>query len=184
MKHDIWAITVVLSMLALPCLSGFISVALGPYGGIDGGATTAFLLAVQQESPIFVSLDAGCLVSGVVEMLRIQDACGEIPPSWMPAGPGAIHDRAMQLVQDRLEGALVTHAHLDHTAGLVMASPDLNGKLLVGSNSTLHAIAANLFNNMVWPSLTWPSAGAFRNSDSDPSTTSNPDPNPNPDPEH
>eukprot|EP00658_Telonema_sp_P-2_P085823 TRINITY_DN9864_c0_g1_i2.p1 TRINITY_DN9864_c0_g1~~TRINITY_DN9864_c0_g1_i2.p1 ORF type:complete len:419 (+),score=70.61 TRINITY_DN9864_c0_g1_i2:322-1578(+) len=88
----------------------------------------------------------------------LQKQCnGYKSPSWVPSGPAPDDDRALSFLVNRTEGAVVTHAHLDHTAGLVMASPNLRGKLLVGSNGTLNGIRDHLFNNVVWPDLCWPS---------------------------
>ena len=148
------------------CRAGFTIVALGPYGGVDGGTTTAFILAKQSDTPTFIALDAGTLVAGAMAMLQrqqtIRDTCGSAAvPTWMPGGSDPLNDQALAFVQDSVEGAVVTHAHLDHTAALLMASPDLKGKLLVGTSGTLTVIRDSLFNNAVWPSLAYPSPTAI-----------------------
>ena len=141
---------------------GFSCVVLGRLGGVIGGDTTSFLLAQRPLSPSseLIGLDAGSLVPGLAAFLGSQQpgsvrARQNILGAAQEGGGGALYDRALALLRQRVGGFVVTHAHLDHTAGLALVSPELVGspKLLTGTNSTLCSLLRHLFNNELWPNL-------------------------------
>ncbi|KAI8611560.1 cAMP phosphodiesterases class-II-domain-containing protein [Chytriomyces sp. MP71] len=66
--------------------------------------------------------------------------------------------------QNMIAAYLVSHAHLDHISGMVIASadersPDKGPKPIVGLNETLSALHMHIFNNQVWPDM--PGFGFF-----------------------
>lgn len=109
---------------------------LGAQGGVVTDDLSAYLVA-PHDSPAAVCVDAGSVFTG----LERAAALGSL-------GPGARADAALR---ERVRGYLLSHAHLDHIAGLVMASPDdVPGKFIGASETTLAAMRAHIFNNVIW----------------------------------
>ena len=111
-------------------------VVLGAQGGAVTDDLSAYLVA-PHGAEAFVCVDAGSVFTG----LERAAALGSL-------GPGA---RADEALRERVRGYLLSHAHLDHISGLVMASPDdAPGKFIAGSESTLTALRAHIFNHVIW----------------------------------
>jgi len=56
-------------------------------------------------------------------------------------------------VMDSIAAYLITHAHLDHVAGLVLASPDDTQKDIMGLPQVNQALADHYFNWVAWPNM-------------------------------
>jgi cAMP phosphodiesterase len=114
----------------------FTVMVLGAQGGIVSDDLSAYLVA-SAGSDDFVGLDAGSVVTG----LRRAAALGSL-------GPGV---RADTVLRERIRGYLISHPHLDHLVGLLLAAPDdIPGKFIAGSEATLATIRDHLFNGTVW----------------------------------
>jgi 3',5'-cyclic-nucleotide phosphodiesterase len=123
----------------------FTVVVLGAQGGIVSDDLSAYLVASAGHDD-FVCLDAGSVFTG----LERAAALGSL-------GPGARADTALR---ERIRGYLISHPHLDHLVGLLLAAPDdvpgkfgpggSESKFIAGSESTLAAIRDHLFNGTVW----------------------------------
>jgi len=96
---------------------GFDVVALGALGGIQDGNLSAWLVHPHDDDRA-VTFDAGTLVNG----LRIADEKGAFDAVRMPADSAL--SRVGTVLTNKIKGYLVSHAHLDHVAGLVIASPE------------------------------------------------------------
>ena len=96
---------------------GFDVVALGALGGIEDGNLSAWLVYPHDDNRA-VTFDAGTLVNG----LRVADEKGGLDAIKVPAELSL--SRVGYVLTDRIKGYLISHAHLDHVAGLVIASPD------------------------------------------------------------
>ncbi len=100
---------------------------------------SAYLVA-PAGSDDFVCLDAGSVFTGLERAV----ALGSL-------GPGA---RADTILREHIRGYLISHPHLDHLVGLLLAAPDDSpgklGKFIGGSETTLAAIREHLFNGTVW----------------------------------
>lgn len=92
-------------------------VVLGATGGIQDGNLSAFLVRPAHE-PRGVACDAGSLVNGI----RVADERGAFADVVVP--PGSRYSRIGHVLTDTIQGVLISHAHLDHVLGLVIASPD------------------------------------------------------------
>lgn len=126
--------------------TGFVAIPLGTSGGLHEDDLSAYLLA-PKGSADFVALDAGTLNAG----LRKAAAAGTLAPfltaadaDWTPAGA---------MLQHHIKAYLISHAHLDHVAGLVLNSPDDAKKDLLGTAPTLDRIRDHLFNWQIWPAF-------------------------------
>lgn len=111
-------------------------VVLGAQGGIVSDDLSAYLVAARGRDE-FVCVDGGSVFTG----LERAAALGSL-------GPGA---RADATLRDRVRGYLISHPHLDHVAGLLLAAPDdAPGKFIAASETTLAALQTHIFNNVIW----------------------------------
>jgi 3',5'-cyclic-nucleotide phosphodiesterase len=106
---------------------GFDVVSLGSLGGILDGNLSANLISPHGDNRA-VSCDAGTLVNG----LRVAGETGGL---------------------DRIKGYLISHAHLDHVAGLIIASPDDGKKPIYALASVNAALSETYFNWVAWPNF-------------------------------
>jgi len=125
---------------------GFDVVALGARGGIEDGNLSAFMIAPAGDGRA-VTCDAGALVNG----LRVADAKGAFDSVQVPAE--SPYSRVGHVLTEQIKGYLVSHAHLDHIAGLVIASPDDSKKPIYGLPSVLEDIQGTYFNWDAWPNF-------------------------------
>jgi 3',5'-cyclic-nucleotide phosphodiesterase len=138
--------------------------ALGVLGGDEDSNLSAYLLGRPGKTPRLL-IDGGTVVNGVA---RWKARAGTLPEtaSWPERA------QAAQAMLSELEAFLVTHAHLDHLAGFVLASPLLLGHpaprahslRVIGLPATLEAMHRHLLNRDVWfdLSVTPPHAPAIR----------------------
>lgn len=110
-------------------------VPLGVYGGLKDGNLSAYLLkTIQSEN--YTALDGGTLVHGL-------DAA---------VGQQSVHNKNIEdLLQKYIPAYLISHAHLDHLLGLVMAQPELREQqTIMAREETMQALQKNIFNWSVW----------------------------------
>lgn len=126
--------------------SSFEVTVLGDKGGIQDGNLTAFLVRANQDSN-YVSLDAGTLVNGL-EVAAQQGAFSNVsvPKDNENSLPGYI-------LKEKIKGYLISHAHLDHVSGMVIASPEDSKKNIYGLESVNKAISDTYFNWVAWPNF-------------------------------
>lgn len=129
-------VLVAAAMLALPgrafAADGFDIVSLGSLGGIQDGNLSAHLIWPHDDNRA-VTCDAGTLVNGL-----------------KAAGEKDIGD----MLANRIKGYLISHAHLDHVAGLIIASPDDGKKPIYALPSVNAALVETYFNWQAWPNFT------------------------------
>jgi len=121
--------------------TSFDVIALGTSGGIDESDLTAYLIG-RAGSARYVLADAGSVVSGLRAAER-KGALDDIEKS--PRG-----SRAERALAEHVGAVLVSHAHLDHVSGLVIASPDDAPRALFALPSTIDTLKTDLFNNRTW----------------------------------
>lgn len=122
-------------------------IVLGAQGGIVSDDLSAYLVAPRGRDD-FVCLDGGSVFTG----LERAAALGSL-------GPGA---RADATLRDRVRGYLISHPHLDHVAGLLLAAPDdVPGKFIAASEATLAALQTHIFNNVIWANFLTGGVGLY-----------------------
>lgn len=133
--------------VAAQAADGFDIVSLGALGGIQDGNLSAHLIRPHDDDRA-VTCDAGTLVNG----LRVAEERGSLGDVRLT--PGSAESRVGHVLTQRIKGYLITHAHLDHVAGLVVASPDDSQKPIYGLASVNAALVDNYFNWQAWPNFT------------------------------
>ena len=114
--------------------NGFKVIPLGVKGGLDESNLSAYLVAAN-GSDQYICLDAGTIYKG----LELASA----NKLFKSANPSSIQ-------QQQISGYFISHAHLDHTAGLIMNSPNDNAKNLYGLASVLDVFKKNYFTWSAW----------------------------------
>lgn len=125
---------------------GFDVVTLGARGGIEDGNLSAFMIAPAGDGGA-VTCDAGSLVNG----LSAADEKGALDSVVVPAD--SPFTRVGYVLTEQIKGYLISHAHMDHIAGLVIASPDDAKKPIYGLPSINERIQNNYFNWEAWPNF-------------------------------
>jgi 3',5'-cyclic-nucleotide phosphodiesterase len=127
--------------LALPgavrATSGLEVVALGVRGGVVDGDLTAFLIHPVGD-PRALTCDAGTLAQG----LRVAAARGHLDGR-----------SAQQVLGTDIRAYLITHGHLDHVAGMLIAATDYPGKSVYALPSTNEVLSSDYLNWRAWPNF-------------------------------
>jgi 3',5'-cyclic-nucleotide phosphodiesterase len=134
--------------LTPPETSGiFELVTLGDAGGIQDGNLSAFLFRALAE-PNYIALDAGTVINGINVSLA-NDAFKDVALN---------ADKKLSLtgniLQHHIKGYLISHGHLDHVAGLLIAAPDDSNKPIYALRSVNLTMRDSYFNWKAWPNFT------------------------------
>jgi len=119
-----------------PVPSAFTVVPLGVRGGLAEGNLSAYMVAPAGTNS-FICLDAGSLRTGIEK--AVANKVFTVPPD--------------TVLRKYIKAYLISHAHLDHIAGLLLNSPDDAPKNIYGLNRCLATIQNDYFNWRVWPNF-------------------------------
>ena len=125
---------------------GFDLVVLGALGGIQDGNLSASLIHPHGDNRA-VTCDAGTLVNG----LRVAEEKGAFANVTVPAD--SPQSRVGYMLTNAIKGYLISHAHLDHVAGLIIASPDDSKKPIYALPSVGADLVETYFNWRAWPNF-------------------------------
>jgi cAMP phosphodiesterase len=114
----------------------FTVVPLGVRGGLAEGNLSAYLVAPAGTNS-FVCLDAGTLRQGVEK--AIANGVFAVP--------------ADTVLRRYVKAYFISHAHLDHMAGLILNSPEDAPKAIYGLPSCLSILQTSYFNWHAWPNF-------------------------------
>lgn len=124
----------------------FIAIPLGTKGGLMEADLSSYLLAPAGDTD-FIALDAGTLFVGLRQAKQKGSLRGlEIPADSPLCLEGVV-------IRDHIKAYVISHAHVDHVAGMVMSAPDDSPKPILGLPSTIDNIRDHLFNWKVWPNF-------------------------------
>lgn len=129
-----------------PAAPAFDLVVLGDAGGLDESNLTAFLL-FPAGGDAGIALDAGTLHAGI----RAALASGAL--SGLPLEEGGKLGPEGQVLQRHVKAYLISHAHLDHVAGLILSSTDDAPKPILARPETLTILREHVFNWKLWPNF-------------------------------
>jgi len=111
-------------------------VPLGVRGGLDESNLSAYLVAPTGSSA-YACLDAGTVRAGVEKALAQRALTGS----------------ADQVIRRQIKAYLLSHAHLDHVAGLLLNAPDDTSKTIYGLPTCLDIIRQHYLNWQSWPNF-------------------------------
>lgn len=118
-------------------------VVLGCTGGPRESNLSGYLMS-PLASQEWIAFDAGSLLEGIERALEKKSLLG------VPFTDSGLTNAAEMLVK-HLRAFLISHAHLDHVAGLVLNSQIDEGKYILGIDPTIDNIRDYLFNGRIWP---------------------------------
>jgi 3',5'-cyclic-nucleotide phosphodiesterase len=124
----------------------FVAIALGTAGGLTEANLSSYLLA-PAGSTEFVALDAGTLLTGLQHANRKGNLSDIVVP---PESPLSVEG---YVLTQHIKAYLISHAHLDHLAGLVLNSPEDTPKPILGLASTIEHLRDHVFNGQIWPNF-------------------------------
>ena len=108
-------------------------VPLGVKGGIDESNLSAYMVAASGTNN-YLCLDAGTLHYGIEK--AVSNKVFNIP--------------AAQVLRQYIKGYFISHAHLDHIAGLITNSPDDTSKTIYALGSSIETIKTHYFTPDSW----------------------------------
>lgn len=123
-----------LSISALFADSGFQMIVLGSGGGPLESNMSGYMIA-PMGSENYVMVDAGTLLHGLY------------------AAQKHLKKDPVTTLQEQIKAYLLTHAHIDHVAALVINSTMDTKKPIFGLSSTIDNVRDNLFNWKIWPNF-------------------------------
>ncbi|MGY4539260.1 cAMP phosphodiesterase [Mucilaginibacter sp. UYNi724] len=113
--------------------TSFRIVPLGVLGGADESNLSAYMLA-PKGSDNYICLDAGTIHSGIAK--AVANKAFAVPTE--------------QVLRKYIKGYFISHAHLDHLAGMVMNAPDDTVKNIYGLKSTIETLKTHYFTWESW----------------------------------
>ena len=113
-----------LSILSCNLFANFEIVTLGNSGGVVVGTTTSYLIR-DKKSQSYFGLDAGITVNGLEEALKKGNFKDIIVPE------DSKYTKLGYIFRESIKGYFLSHAHIDHIAGLVMSSTEDKKKNII-----------------------------------------------------
>jgi len=104
-------------------------------------------LVAPLEANEFIALDAGSLLQG------IEVACAKNSFQEIKTNLDSELNFEVEILQNHIKGYLISHAHLEHVAGLVICSNFDTKKPIFGIDSTIDFLRDHLFNWKIWPNF-------------------------------
>lgn len=110
---------------------------LGVKGGLDESNLSAYMIA-PAGSENYICADAGTLRHGID--VAVQN--------------GLFKESAEEVLKSKIKGYLISHAHLDHVAGLIMNAPDDSPKSIYALPSVIDVLRDKYFTWTAWANFT------------------------------
>lgn len=121
----------------LSAQNSFKVIPLGVKGGADESNLSSYMLA-PANSANYVCLDAGTLYSGIRKAKK----------------NGLFHKSIDKVLRENIKGFLISHAHLDHIAGMILNSPDDTSKNIYALPSVIDILKTKYFTWKSWANFT------------------------------
>ncbi len=106
---------------------------LGVLGGSDESNLSSYMVAPIRQS-VYVCLDAGTLNAGIQKAIKNK----------------VFKVNTEQILRDSIKGYLISHAHLDHLAGLILNSPDDSSKPIYAMPYVIDVFKKHYFSWDTW----------------------------------
>ncbi len=132
MKNFYTLILVLLISINLPA-QNFKVIPLGVKGGMDESNLSSYMVA-PFNSDNYICLDAGTIYYGLTKAVKNK----------------LFSKSAEEVLKDNIKGYLISHAHLDHVAGLLMNAPADSPKTIYSSQFVINAFKNKYFSWINW----------------------------------
>ena len=114
--------------------NGFTIIPLGVKGGLDEANLSSYMVAAKGSSN-YICLDAGTINAGLQKAV---------------ANKLFTESSAEEVQKNKIKAYFISHAHLDHVAGLILNSPNDSPKNIYGFNSVIEIMKNNYFTAKSW----------------------------------
>ena len=114
--------------------SGFTIIPLGVKGGLDEANLSSYMVAAKGASN-YICLDAGTINAGLQKAV---------------ANKLFAESGAEEVQKNNIKAYFISHAHLDHVAGLILNSPNDSPKNIYGFSSVIEIMKNNYFTAKSW----------------------------------
>jgi len=114
--------------------SGFTIIPLGVKGGLDEANLSSYMVAAKGSNN-YICLDAGTINAGLQKAV---------------ANKLFTESSAEEVQKNNIKAYFISHAHLDHVAGLILNSPNDSPKNIYGFSSVIEIMKNNYFTAKSW----------------------------------
>ena len=114
--------------------SGFTIIPLGVKGGLDEANLSSYMVAAKGSSN-YICLDAGTINAGLQKVVNNKLFA---------------ESSAEEVQKNKIKAYFISHAHLDHVAGLILNSPNDSPKNIYGFSSVIEIMKNNYFTAKSW----------------------------------
>jgi len=148
----VMSIVIMLSVCARPPVhyetgdAKFMAIPLGTKGGLIESDLSSYLLSPVGDTN-FIALDAGTILAGLQQAKQKGSLQGIEIPADSPLNLEGV------VIHHHIKAYAISHAHIDHVAGMVLNAPDDSPKPILGLPSTIDNIRDHLFNWKIWPNF-------------------------------
>lgn len=118
-------------------------VILGAGGGLNESNLSCYLISPIAENR-FVALDAGTILAGIQKAERANSFAD------ITAAEKGNLSLSAWLMKHGIKAYLISHAHFDHTSGMIINSPDDGSKTIIGLQNTIDDLRDHVFNGRSW----------------------------------
>ncbi len=123
-----------LDVKAQTASTGFTVIPLGVKGGLDEANLSSYLVSAKGSSN-YICLDAGTINAGLQKAV---------------ANKLFTEQSAEEIQKNKIKAYFISHAHLDHVAGLILNSPNDSPKKIYGFSSVIEIMKNNYFTAKSW----------------------------------
>jgi len=114
--------------------NGFTVIPLGVKGGLDEANLSSYMVAAKGSNN-YICLDAGTINAGLQKAV---------------ANKLFTESSAEEVQKSKIKAYFISHAHLDHVAGLILNSPNDSPKNIYGFSSVIEIMKNNYFTAKSW----------------------------------
>ena len=136
-RHIIIGFFIFISSIGLSAQSissGFTIIPLGVKGGLDEANLSSYMVAAKGSSN-YICLDAGTINTGLQKAVNNKLFT---------------ESSAEEVQKNKIKAYFISHAHLDHVAGLILNSPNDIPKNIYGFSSVIEIMKNNYFTAKSW----------------------------------
>lgn len=119
---------------------------LGTKGGLLESDLSSYLVSPAGKTN-FIAFDAGTLMTGLLEAKK-KGSFSNIKIA--KSSPLSVEGTVMV---EHIKAYAISHAHIDHVAGMIIGAPYDSPKPILGLPNTINSIRDHLFNWKIWPNF-------------------------------